>query len=130
MRAYKNLNTLETESNLNNPGDIDLHIREILEEFNPDNIDPVELDNTLKELEMINSQLSVNNPKIIQKDINQHIENNELQSQQNDNNSDTDTAHSGESSQEANFTLLDDIINNKAFQLIVKKSPYVPYLKI
>lgn len=62
-----NLNTLETQSNLNNPGNIGLNIREFLGEFNPDNIDPVEFNNTLKELEINNLQPPVNNLEIIQK---------------------------------------------------------------
>lgn len=98
-----NLNAIETESHVNNPGDIDFDIDQFLTEFN-------ELQNP----EQINpNNNSIENP------ININPENN----------SETDTAHSGESSSEPNFALLDEIINNKSYQLIVKKSPYNSYLK-
>lgn len=112
------LNAVETQSILNNPGDINFDIEEFLDQnYDPNTLDPNEVSETLKMIEP-----AVKEPKfrILQNiQIRPPISNT------------SNTAHSANVPETlADIPILDEIINNKIQQLIVTKSPYDSYQKI
>ena len=116
------LNALETESIINNPGDITFDIDKFLEEsssqIDPVILNPDEVSLTLKSIE--------NTPKEKTQKVNviQDIRINTKSSNT------SETVHSANANETKNdIPILDEIINNKTNQFIVKKSPHDNYIK-
>lgn len=116
------INALETESLVNCPGNIDNDVSEFLNDnFDPNNITNEMVAETIKEIEH-DCQPKIN---IISDVL--------IRPSNNNNQSDTlsETAHSVNAIDNySNMTMLDEIINNKTHQLIIKKSPYDSYSKV
>lgn len=110
------LHALETESTLNNPGDIDLDIDKFLNDLtnNPQEGDNTEISKIIEELE----RPTTSRINIIQ----------DIRIPAPTNTTDTDTVHTANANETlADMSMLDEIINSKSNQLIVKKSPYNAY---
>lgn len=122
------LNALETESILNNPGDIDNVIDKYLNDIDtnfPDQINNEEYMELIDDLENIITQ----NPEPTPTPRINIIDNIQIRPP-NKASSSTDTAHSIDADENlADIPILDEIINNKSKQIIIKKSPYDAYLK-
>lgn len=136
------LNAIETESILNNPGDITEDIDQFLErDFNPQDLCDFDIFDTLEDIETLipkhkieNTEKpkpkieNIENPKpkiIILQDIQLRPPNKKVIEKKSIN-----TIHSAnENETQTNMKLLDEIINNKTDQFLIKKSPYIPYQK-
>ena len=131
-----NLNAIETDSILNQPGDIDEDINKFLNsDFDPNILDDQIISETLEKLDQKpkspQKQDKINilsDIRILPSTSNKQITNqNEVQ----ENPQSVQTIHSTNAEENVtNMTLLDEIINNKANQLIIKKSPYDAYIKV
>lgn len=111
------LNTLDTQSVINNPGDINLDVENFLDQnFDPNALTHDEISETLEIIENGNSEPKI---KILQ---NIQIKPPCI--------SNSGTAHSSNTPETLNdIPILDEIINNKPIQIIVKKSPHGAYVK-
>lgn len=127
------INAIETESLINCPGNINDDIAKFLgvESLDPNIITSERLNETIQELEHnLRNTTQSNTPKI------NIITNYQLRPPnqtiiENNNDNDSSTAHSVNNvDNHSNMTMLDEIINNKRYQILVKKSPYDPYIKV
>lgn len=126
------LNALETESILNNPGDITTDIDKFLNDVDKNLFEKIDNDEYFKiinELDLPLDPSAVEPSPLPSTSRIKILENIQIRPP-NDNTSSTDTAHSTNVDETLNeIPILDEIINNKMNQLIIKKSPYDAYVK-
>lgn len=105
------INALENESTVNNPGDINLETVEFLRDVAQSSNSNLNQPNSKQEIQILQDiQIA---PQIL-----------EQPNQNYDTNSDTDTAHSYTGDTADSIPIIDEIINNKSNQILIELNPY------